>query len=69
MLERILIAGSGGQGILLIGKMLAQLAVEKVPYLTFFQSYGAEVRGGTSNCQIIFSSHEIASPGRRSLIR
>ena len=62
MLERILIAGSGGQGILLIGKMLAQLAVEKVPYLTFFQSYGAEVRGGTSNCQIIFSSHEIASP-------
>ena len=62
MLERILIAGSGGQGILLIGKMLAQLAVEKVPYLTFFQSYGAEVRGGTSNCQVILSSHEIASP-------
>ncbi|MBU4198392.1 MAG: 2-oxoacid:acceptor oxidoreductase family protein [Verrucomicrobia bacterium] len=62
MLERILIAGSGGQGILLIGKMLAQLAIGKVPYLTFFPSYGAEVRGGTSNCQVILSSHEIASP-------
>lgn len=62
MLERILIAGSGGQGIVLLGKLLARLAVESVPHITFFPSYGAEVRGGTSNCQVILSSDEIASP-------
>jgi 2-oxoglutarate ferredoxin oxidoreductase subunit gamma len=62
MLERILIAGSGGQGIILLGKLLARLATESIPHVTFFPSYGAEVRGGTSNCQIILSSDEIASP-------
>ncbi len=62
MLERILIAGSGGQGIILLGKLLAHLAVDSVPHVTFFPSYGAEVRGGTSNCQVILSAHEIASP-------
>ncbi len=62
MLERILIAGSGGQGIILLGKLLARLAMDAVPHVTFFPSYGAEVRGGTSNCQVILSSEEIASP-------
>ena len=62
MLERILIAGSGGQGILLAGKLLATVAVKSVPHVTFFPSYGAEVRGGTSNCQVILSSGEIHSP-------
>lgn len=62
MLERLLIAGSGGQGVLLIGKLLAHVAANEVPHVTFFPSYGVEVRGGTSNCQIILSSDEIASP-------
>lgn len=62
MLERILIAGSGGQGIVLLGKLLARLAMDTVPHVTFFPSYGAEVRGGTSNGQVILSSDEIASP-------
>jgi len=62
MLERIFIAGSGGQGVLTTGKLLASVAVRHVEHLTFFPSYGAEVRGGTSNCQVVFSSREIASP-------
>ncbi len=62
MLERLLIAGSGGQGIILLGKLLARLAVDTAPHVTFFPSYGAEVRGGTSNCQVIISDDEIASP-------
>ena len=62
MLERIFIAGSGGQGVLTTGKLLASVAVDHVDHLTFFPSYGAEVRGGTSNCQVVFSSNEIASP-------
>ena len=62
MHERILIAGAGGQGVLLIGKVLASAAVAHVPHMTYFPAYGAEVRGGTSNCQVILSSEEIASP-------
>jgi 2-oxoglutarate ferredoxin oxidoreductase subunit gamma len=62
MLERIFIAGSGGQGIVLMGKILANSALTAVKHLTFYPSYGAEVRGGTSNCQVILSSDEIASP-------
>ena len=62
MLERLLIAGSGGQGVLTIGKILARVAVDQVPHLTFFPDYGAEVRGGTSHCEVILSSDEIASP-------
>ena len=62
MLERVLIAGSGGQGIVLAGRLLAVAAVHKTEHVTFFPSYGAEVRGGTSNCQIILSSSEISSP-------
>ena len=60
--ERILIAGSGGQGVLLIGKMLASSIIDSVEHVTFFPSYGAEVRGGVSSCQLVLSSREIASP-------
>jgi 2-oxoglutarate ferredoxin oxidoreductase subunit gamma len=62
MLERLLIAGSGGQGIVFIGRLLATAAVQEVPHVTFFPSYGAEVRGGASKCQVVLSSREIASP-------
>jgi len=62
MLERILIAGSGGQGVVLAGKLLASSAARDIPHVTFFPDYGAEVRGGTSKCQVTLSSHEIASP-------
>jgi 2-oxoglutarate ferredoxin oxidoreductase subunit gamma len=61
MLERLFIAGSGGQGIILIGRILASAAVRTTPHVTFYPAYGAEVRGGTSNCQIVLSSHEIHS--------
>lgn len=62
MLERILITGAGGQGVILLGRLLASSAVEHISHITFFPSYGAEVRGGTSACQVILSSKEIASP-------
>jgi 2-oxoglutarate ferredoxin oxidoreductase subunit gamma len=55
-------AGAGGQGIMKIGKMLSQAALNSYPHLTFFPLYGVEVRGGTSYCQVILSSDEISSP-------
>lgn len=63
--ERILIAGAGGQGIVFIGKLLANAAISSTPHITFFPSYGAEVRGGDSSCQVILSTREISSPVSR----
>jgi len=62
MIERILIAGAGGQGIVTLGKLLAHAAMDAYPFVTFFPSYSAEVRGGAANCQVIISSTEIFSP-------
>ena len=61
MEERILIAGAGGQGALTIGKFLATVAMDE-HRVTFFPSYGAEVRGGTAHCHVVISDQEIASP-------
>jgi len=62
MLEQVVIAGFGGQGVMFIGKLYATLAAEKYQYVTYFPSYGSEVRGGTAHCNVIISDEEIASP-------
>lgn len=62
MIERILIAGHGGQGVILIGKIIAEIAVKTFQHVTFFPCYSVEVRGGTSNCQVVLSDEEISSP-------
>ncbi len=58
----ILVAGSGGQGILFAGKLMAQAAMEGAMNVTWFPSYGAEVRGGTANCTVVISDGLIGSP-------
>jgi len=60
--ERVMIAGFGGQGILLTGKLLAQTAMVKGCEVTYMPSYGAEVRGGTAKCMVVVSDRPIASP-------
>jgi 2-oxoglutarate ferredoxin oxidoreductase subunit gamma len=62
MIERVIISGSGGQGIMLLGKILAQGALCEDKFVTWFPSYGAEVRGGTAHCMVIISDEEIGSP-------
>ncbi len=62
MLERAIMAGFGGQGLMFMGKLTAQMMMEEGFHVTYFPSYGAEVRGGTANCHVIVSSDEIASP-------
>lgn len=59
---KILIAGCGGQGILSLGKMFACTGMKQEFNVTYYPSYGAEVRGGTAKCGIILSDHSIASP-------
>ena len=60
--EEVIIAGFGGQGILLAGKLLAQTAMKRGLEVTFMPSYGAEVRGGTANCMVIIAETKIACP-------
>jgi len=62
MLERAIIAGFGGQGLMFMGKLTIKTMMDEGLHVTYFPSYGAEVRGGTAKCQIIVSSEEIASP-------
>jgi 2-oxoglutarate ferredoxin oxidoreductase subunit gamma len=58
----MIFSGSGGQGLMFIGKTLAKLAIDEYPYVTFLPTYGAEVRSGTSYCNIKVSDEPIATP-------
>jgi 2-oxoglutarate ferredoxin oxidoreductase subunit gamma len=58
----VFISGFGGQGILLAGQLLAEAAMEKGLNVTFFPSYGVEMRGGTARCTVVLSDQEIGSP-------
>lgn len=60
--EELVIAGFGGQGIILAGKLLAQTAMQAGLDVTYMPAYGAEVRGGTANCMVIVSNKPIACP-------
>jgi 2-oxoglutarate ferredoxin oxidoreductase subunit gamma len=58
----ILLAGFGGQGIMLLGKLLAQAGLVSRKNVTWMPSYGAEVRGGTAYSMTKISDEEIANP-------
>jgi 2-oxoglutarate ferredoxin oxidoreductase subunit gamma len=60
--KRIFIAGFGGQGILLIGQMLASAAMLEGREVSWMPAYGPEMRGGTANCTVVISDKPIASP-------
>lgn len=62
MREEIIISGSGGQGIMFLGKLIALAALKSNFNVTLLPAYGAEVRGGTSHCMVIIADSEIASP-------
>jgi len=62
MQTEIVIAGFGGQGVLFAGQVLAYAAMDTGMQVTWFPSYGPEMRGGTANCTVIISDEEIGSP-------
>lgn len=55
-------AGFGGQGILLIGDLLALAAMNEDKNVTWMPSYGVEMRGGVARCTVVISSDRIGSP-------
>ncbi|MCE5224020.1 2-oxoacid:acceptor oxidoreductase family protein [bacterium] len=58
----LLAAGFGGQGVLMIGQLVALSAVDENKYALFFPSYGPAMRGGTANCTVIIGDNPIGSP-------
>ncbi|MBW2107448.1 MAG: 2-oxoacid:acceptor oxidoreductase family protein [Deltaproteobacteria bacterium] len=59
---KTIFSGFGGQGVLMMGYVLATSAMHENKHVTYLPAYGAEVRGGTANCTITISDDPIASP-------
>jgi 2-oxoglutarate ferredoxin oxidoreductase subunit gamma len=57
----VMIAGSGGRGILTIGRLLAEAGMSNYRYVTYFPNYGSAMRGGDSEVTVILSDSEISS--------
>ena len=62
MTHRMVFSGFGGQGILVLGEIVATIAMNKGKEVTWMPSYGPEMRGGTANCSVIVSDKIIGSP-------
>jgi len=62
MSYKVIAAGSGGQGIQFIGKFFASYGLKQGFNVTYLPSYGAEMRGGATDAQVIFSHEEISMP-------
>ena len=60
MEHNFIIAGFGGQGVLLAGEVLANAFMLNDKNVTWYPSYGAEMRGGTVNCEIVTSDEDVS---------
>jgi 2-oxoglutarate ferredoxin oxidoreductase subunit gamma len=61
-IHKLFFAGSGGQGILLMGQMITYAAMLEDKSATFMPSYGPEMRGGTANCTVVVSDKPVSCP-------
>jgi 2-oxoglutarate ferredoxin oxidoreductase subunit gamma len=62
MLEEIIIAGFGGQGVMSMGQLLAYAGMYEDKHVSWLPSYGPEQRGGTANCAVVISQDPVGSP-------
>ncbi len=62
MQYEVVFAGFGGQGVMLIGQLLANAAMMQGKEACWMPSYGPEMRGGTANCTVVVSDEPIGSP-------
>lgn len=60
--HKLVLAGFGGQGVMLIGQMIAYAGMLEGKEVTWMPAYGPEMRGGTANCTVIVSDKKISSP-------
>lgn len=62
MQTEVIMSGFGGQGLMMIGKLLALAGLEDGKEVTWLPSYGPEMRGGTANCTVVIADEPIGSP-------
>ena len=62
MLQEMIFAGFGGQGVLSMGTLLAYAAMKEGKEVSWMPSYGPEMRGGTANCMVNIGDEAISSP-------
>ena len=62
MKQSFVFSGSGGQGIMSAGIMLAHAAIDEAKHATYLPEYGPEQRGGSAKCTVIISDGDIISP-------
>ena len=62
MYQGIRISGFGGQGVVSAGVLLAQAGLADGKKVSWFPSYGAEMRGGTANCSVVVADGEVYTP-------
>lgn len=62
MMNQIILAGFGGQGILSMGHFIAHAGLLDGKNVSWLPSYGPEKRGGTANCHVIVGDEEVGSP-------
>ena len=62
MEQQLIIAGFGGQGVLLIGQLLAYSGMLEGKEVSWMPAYGPEMRGGSANCSVVISDEPVGSP-------
>ncbi|MGB2986062.1 MAG: 2-oxoacid:acceptor oxidoreductase family protein [Phycisphaerae bacterium] len=62
MQTEVIMSGFGGQGLMMIGKLLAYAGLDEGKTVTWLPSYGPEMRGGTANCTVVVADKAIGSP-------
>jgi 2-oxoglutarate ferredoxin oxidoreductase subunit gamma len=62
LLEEMIFAGFGGQGVLSMGMIMAYAGMMEGREVCWMPSYGPEMRGGTANCIVTLSDEVISSP-------
>jgi len=62
MRHDVLIAGFGGQGVLLAGNLLSYAAMDEDKNVSYFPAYGVEKRGGAATCTVVISDGAVGSP-------
>ncbi len=61
-MHKLIISGFGGQGVMMMGQMIAYAGMMEDKHVTWLPAYGPEMRGGTANCSVIVSDKPISSP-------
>ncbi len=58
----VIMSGFGGQGVLMMGELLAFCAMKAGLNVTWMPAYGVEMRGGAANCTVVLSEEKIGAP-------